>query len=228
LDQIGELRDQIREQSARLKYLNKLSDSIDLLTSRMQEAINSFVTYGSDNNTKALGEGERAAVIYSYKQAYNKLPSTEEELADAIKIANGRWPSIKSPEAEKKAKERFQEIYKKIPDMENPSDNAAVTVMAYGLRQTASNRNLESEKAGIKTFTSIYGHAPSSTEDWNMMQAITYSGSSRGIDSDGDFLIDSREIELGTDPHKRDTDGDGYLDGVEVANGFDPLSRATR
>lgn len=63
--------------------------------------------------------------------------------------------------------------------MNNANDNAAVTVMAYGLRQKAENRNLNSETAGIKIFTAIYGHTPNSTEDWNIMQAITYSGAKR-------------------------------------------------
>jgi hypothetical protein len=57
------------------------------------------------------------------------------------------------------------------------------------------------------------------------MQAITYSGASRGADTDGDLLLDEREIELGTDPKKPDTDGDGFKDGAEVANGFDPLKK---
>jgi|TARA_Y100000310_G_scaffold163662_1_gene163483 hypothetical protein len=63
--------------------------------------------------------------------------------------------------------------------MDNPNDNAAVTVMAYGLRQRAENRNLGSERNGIKIFKGIYGHVPSSTEEWNIMQAITYSGAKR-------------------------------------------------
>ena len=66
---------------------------------------------------------------------------------------------------------------------------------------------------------------PSTTEDWNIMQAITYSGASRGADSDGDLLLDEREAELGTDPNNPDTDGDGFSDGDEVANGFDPLAQ---
>jgi len=107
--------------------------------------------------------------------------------------------------------------------MNNANDNAAVTVMAYGLRQKAENRNLNSEKSGIQTFKGIYGHTPQTTEEWNIMQAITYSGSSRGVDSDGDLLTDEREDQLGTDPKNKDTDGDGYIDGIEVANGYSPL-----
>jgi hypothetical protein len=163
--------------------------------------------------------------MHSFKAAFKKLPETEDELSDAIKIANGRWPSMTNEEAEKLAKKQFEKIYKHIADMDNARDNAAITVMAYGLRQKAENRNLESEKSGIKIFKDIYGHVPSSTEDWNIMQAITYSGASRGADMDGDLLLDEREVALGTDPNNLDTDGDGYKDGMEVANGYDPLKK---
>ena len=225
LAELKELRNIVKEQASKIKYFEKLAKNMEKLSAKMESAINNFITYGVDENTKKLGEGERAAVMYSYKSAFSKLPETEAELADAIKIANGRWPSITNDEAEKKAKEQFQKIYQRIADMNNANDNAAVTVMAYGLRQRAENRNLGSEKNGIKIFKNIYGRVPSSTEDWNIMQAITYSGSTRGTDSDGDLLTDEREAELGTDPKKKDTDGDGYIDGIEVANGFDPLKK---
>lgn len=223
--EINELRNIIKEQQTQIKYLVSLKKDVKALSEKVESAINNFITYGVDDNTKKLGAGERAAVMNSFKSAFKKLPETEDELSDAIKIANGRWPSMTSEEAEKEAKKQFEKIYKHIADMNNAHDNAAVTVMAYGLRQKAENRNLNSEKSGIKTFKNIYGHTPSSTEDWNIMQAITYSGASRGADTDGDLLLDEREIELGTDPKKSDTDGDGYKDGAEVANGFDPLKK---
>ncbi|OGQ79388.1 MAG: hypothetical protein A2289_23805 [Deltaproteobacteria bacterium RIFOXYA12_FULL_58_15] len=49
------------------------------------------------------------------------------------------------------------------------------------------------------------------------------------IDSDGDFLVDERELMLGLDPYNQDTDGDGLRDGVEIANpGFvNPLEYDT-
>ena len=225
LAELNQLRSLIKEQQTQIKYLSSLLKDVSALSQRTQEALNNFITYGVDANTVKLGAGERAAVINSYKAAFDKLPETEAELADAIKIANGRWPSITNKDAEEKAKAQFQKIYKRIADMNNANDNAAVTVMAYGLRQKAENRNLNSEKQGIQIFKVIYGHVPSSTRDWNTTQAITYSGASRGVDSDGDLLTDDRERELGTDPKKKDTDGDGYSDGVEVANGHDPLKK---
>jgi hypothetical protein len=225
LAELNELRSLVREQQNEIRYLRELVGGLNELTDEMRQAINSFITYGVDENTKRLGEGERAAVMYSYREAYGNLPSTETELEDAIKIANGRYPSRTSQEAEKKAKEEFRKVYKRIPDMEETEDRAAITVMAYGLRQKAHNRNLESEKKGIKIFRDLYSHAPESTEDWNIVQAITYSGASRGVDKDGDFLTDDREKTIGTDIDNSDTDGDGFLDGIEVDNGFDPLKK---
>ncbi len=206
------------------KYIPELKKGIKGLTLNNIYAINNFIVYGTIT-TRKLGAGERAGVISSYKKAFAKLPVDEKSWNDCIAIANGRWPSETSASAEKMAKTQFQKIYKKIPDMNNAKDKAAIAVMAYGLRQKAENRNLDSERSGIKTFKSIYGKNPTSTEDWNIMQAITYSGASRGVDSDGDLLTDDREKALGTDPKKKDTDGDGYTDGDEVAYGYDPLKK---
>src|SRR3989339_529950 len=161
------------------EQIQKLLIGVSVVTEAMQNSINQFITYGVDDNTKKLGEGERAAVMYSFKEAFGKLPEDETELADAIKIANGRWPSRFSEEAENKAKEQFKKIYLRFPDMNNSNDAAAVKVMAYGLRQKAENRNLNSERQGIKIFKDIFGKLPRTTDEWNTMQAITYSGATR-------------------------------------------------
>lgn len=178
LAEINSLRNTVAEQANQIKYLTNLIKGMNIST-EAQSAINNFITYGSDDNTKKLGAGERAAVVYSYKDAYDKLPTTEAELTDVIKIASGRWPSATSADAEAQAKVQFQKIYLRPADMSNAHDNAAVTIMAYGLRQKAINRNLGSEAVGIKTFKSIYSHTPQTTAEWNIMQAVTYSGASR-------------------------------------------------
>jgi hypothetical protein len=222
LSELKQLRNIVKEQQNEIKYLKSLASDLKDLSEKMKNAINDFITYGVDANTVKLGAGERAAVINSYKAAFAKLPETEAELTDAIKIANGRFPSLISDKAEKAAKEQFIKIYKRVPDLNDPKDNVAIKVMAYGLRQKAENRNLNSEKSGIKTFKSIYGYTPKTTEDWNTMQAITYSGAAREKDSDGDLLSDEMEAQYGTNPNKADTDGDGFKDGAEVNGGFNP------
>ena len=48
------------------------------------------------------------------------------------------------------------------------------------------------------------------------------------VDSDGDGLLDTEEVMLGTDPFDADTDDDGLLDGEEVmGEGTDPLNPDT-
>lgn len=127
--------------------------------------------------TKKLGAGERTGVLNSYLFAFGKLPKTIAEWQDVIKIANGRWPSERSTTAETKAKESFKKIYGREANMSNTNDNAAVTVMAYGLRP--SQRNLSSEKAAILSFKYFMKRAPTSAPDWDIVRAIAYSGAKR-------------------------------------------------
>ncbi len=176
LTELKTLRDRVKELETENKYLKGLTQGVPAPSADAQSSLNDFITYGVDPNTKALGAGERAAVLNSYKAAFGKLPQTENELADTIKIANGRWPSEQSPEAEARAKESFVKVYGRSPDSTNVHDNAAVTIMAYGLRQSAVHRNLKSEASAAVIFKHIFGHLPSTTEEWNILQAIAYSG----------------------------------------------------
>ena len=112
-----------------------------------------------------------------FKAAFGKLPKTEAEWQDVIKIANGRWPSERNMAAETKAKVSFKKIYGRDANMTNANDNAAVTIMAYGLRP--SQRNLNSEKVAIITFKYFIKRAPVSAIDWDMVRAIAYSGAKR-------------------------------------------------
>ncbi|MFH1326393.1 MAG: hypothetical protein ABIH48_02905, partial [Candidatus Falkowbacteria bacterium] len=165
-----------KEQVAVKKYTKALIKNMKGLTAEHTNAITNFVAYGTDT-TFILGEGERAGVVNSYKSAFGKLPTLEAEWSDAIKIANGRWPSERNDMTEANATEAFKKIYLREPDRSNPHDDAAVTVMAYGLRP--SDRNLNSEKVAIKTFKHIYGYNPSTASAWDVVRAIAYSGATR-------------------------------------------------
>ncbi|HOZ53594.1 MAG TPA: hypothetical protein PK142_02865 [bacterium] len=160
----------------KINFNNQTEETVSINTSFF---INNFINNGVDNNTIRLGKGERMAVISSYQLAFGKMPESDMEINDVIKIANGRWPSITNLNAENKAKNEFKNIYKRAANMNNANDNAAITIMAYGLRQRAENRNLNSESAGLKTFRAIYNRLPQNTNDWNILQAITYSGATR-------------------------------------------------
>lgn len=176
LGKFGFKRDLAKESVGMKKYVKSLIKDAKGITTEKQNALNNFITYGTDT-TKALGEGERAGVINSYKSAFGKLPATEAEWTDAIKIANGRWPSEKNTKTETAAATAFKKIYGRAPNRANANDDAAVTIIAYGLRPI--DRNLTSEKAAIKSFKYFYGYSPVSAMAWDIVRAIAYSGATR-------------------------------------------------
>jgi hypothetical protein len=135
-----------------------------------------FIAYGTPSTMK-LGSGERAGVVNSFRAAFGRVPTSDLDWQDIIKIANGRWPSQTNEAAEALASETFKTIYLREPNMDSPSDNAAVTVMAYGLRP--ADRNLDSERAAINIFRNIFKKSPESATEWDAVRAIAYSGATR-------------------------------------------------
>ncbi|OIO49818.1 MAG: hypothetical protein CO042_04450 [Parcubacteria group bacterium CG_4_9_14_0_2_um_filter_41_8] len=146
------------------------------VATEVREKILTFVTYGTQT-TEALGAGERGGVVNSFKEAFGKLPESESDWEDVVKIANGRWPSQINAERENTAEDNFKAIYLRAPDRANPNDDAAVVVMAYGLR--SRNRNLNSEKVAIKTYQHIFKRDPVTATAWDAVRAIAYSGATR-------------------------------------------------
>ena len=175
LTEMGVERDAATEANYNETIVNKVVAGSGI-TAKVRNTINNFVTYGT-KATKILGAGERAGVVNSFQAALGKLPTTTEDWNDVVKIANGRWPNQRSTIAEDRATVNFRKIYLRDPDRSNPHDDAAVTVMAYGLRP--ADRNLDSEKAGIRHFKSIYGYNPESATAWDIVRAIAYSGAVR-------------------------------------------------
>ncbi len=173
---VGLKRDINSEAEAAGKYVRALTSGIKAVTAETRYALTNFVTYGTPT-TLRLGEGERAGVVNSYKSAFGKLPASEAEWNDVIKIANGRWPSERNNISEANATEAFKKIYLRAPDRNNPNDDAAVMVISYGLRP--ADRNLDSEKTAIRIFKAIYGYNPSSATAWDIVRAIAYSGATR-------------------------------------------------
>ena len=176
LGKLGFKRDLAKEEVYFKKHVKNLIKIAAGLPEQSQHALTNFITYGTET-TLRMGEGERAGVVNSFKSAFENLPTTEEDWNDVIKIANGRWPGKQSEKAENRAKINFRAVYLREPDRSNPNDDAAITVMAYGLRP--SNRNLNSEKAAIRIFKDIYGYNPEEATAWDVVRAIAYSGATR-------------------------------------------------
>ncbi|MFC1612912.1 hypothetical protein ACFL23_01135 [Patescibacteria group bacterium] len=173
---VGASRDVSVEQTTVSTYVTPLISDLSNVSNQSQTMITNFIAYGTQT-TKVLGAGERAGVVNSFKKAYSKLPTSEVDWQDAIKIANGRFPAQQSITKEQEALKTFIKIYKRLPDFSNTHDEAALKVVTYGIRPTT--RNLDSEKFAIKVFKSVYGNNPSNTTDWDIMRAISYSGATR-------------------------------------------------
>lgn len=157
-------------------YTLALAAKVKNMSADSEVMLTNFIAYGSPT-TLIIGAGERAGVLSSYFKAFSKLPVSENEWADAIKIANGRWPSENSATALDSAKIEFKKIYKREAVTTNQNDYAAISIIAYGLRP--ANRNLNSESQSIKSFKAIYGHNPVSALAWDIVRAIAYSGATR-------------------------------------------------
>lgn len=175
LNHLGNSADTSLEQGGLTKY--KAILGLDkTITEEEKLTINDFIVYGT-RGTQRLGAGERAGVINSYYQAYKKLPNSEAEWSDVLKIASGRWPSERNAAAETQAKIEFKKVYARNAVMTNNIDENAIMIIAYGLLPL--NRNLKSEQTAIKTFRWVYGHAPVNALAWNIVRAIAYSGAKR-------------------------------------------------
>lgn len=169
----GEVADLLNRAEVIIIKIKALQNELATITPQLKD----FIALGT-LSTQKLGAGERAGVVSSFTSTFGKAPSTEADWQDVIKIANGRWPTQRSDASEQQAEERFVKIYQRESNRDaNVHDDAAVTVMAYGLRPT--NRNLTSEAAAIKSFVAIFGHDPVTAEDWDAVRAIAYSGATR-------------------------------------------------
>ncbi len=167
---VGVKRSLATEQSA-LSLLGKAHLSVTTGTI-------AFVAYGTPS-TVHLGAGERAGVLASFIAAYKTFPQSATQWSDLIKIGNGRWPTMTSSEAEAWAMSQFKKMYLRDANRKNANDDAAVVLMAYGLRQTKGQRNLNTEKAAIKIYKGIFKKAPATAHDWDSVRAIGYSGAKR-------------------------------------------------
>ena len=174
-NKVGYIQDMTLENQVKVSYTNALVKGKDI-SAAATDLITIFIAYGTPS-TKIIGAGERSGVLNSYLKAYTHLPLTAADWTDLIKIANGRWPSQASATAIESGKAEFRKVYKRDADLNNPNDNAAVSIIAYGLRPTA--RNVNSEKSAIKSFRSVYGHNPVNALAWDVVRAIAYSGARR-------------------------------------------------
>lgn len=159
------------------------------ISAKALETVVAFVAYGTDT-TEKIGEGERAGVLNSYIAACGKAPQNEEEWADVLKIAAGRFPAEKCTKTVSRAQTNFQRVYGRTPKTDNASDQAAITMMQFGLlpvkaikteegAKIVPNRDVVKEKKAITVFRGIFKFSPKAPTAWSVVRAIAYSGAKR-------------------------------------------------
>ena len=146
------------------------------LDATLRAQVSNFIGCGTQT-TLQLGAGERIGVVNSFRAAFGRMPMTEADWTDVIKISNGRFPGQTSASAETSARARFKLVYLRDANLSVASDNNAVTIMAYGLRPLP--RNLNAEASAILTFRAIFKTTPVSATQWDTVRAIAYSGATR-------------------------------------------------
>jgi hypothetical protein len=162
-------------------YKNDKHWEAELKKQGLYEPMIFFITY-NHGTTVELGAGERAGVINSWKTSkqLNELciPKSVQDWEDVIKIANGRWPNVLPENDYVKNKENiFKQIYLRNPNYSNANDEAAMMIIAYGLRPQP--RSIDSENKAIGFFKAIFKKDPINASDWDIVRTIAYSGATR-------------------------------------------------
>ncbi|HTK04481.1 MAG TPA: Ig-like domain-containing protein [Candidatus Eisenbacteria bacterium] len=148
----------------------------DVTNAQARANIEAFLACGTQT-TLHLGAGERLGIVNSFRAAFGKIPDTQEDWFDVIKIGNGRFPGRTNASAESRAHATFRLVWLRDANTSVTADNNAIVILAYGLRPLP--RSLSSEAQALATFSAVYHRMPSSAIDWDTVRAIAYSGATR-------------------------------------------------
>ncbi|MBI4122560.1 MAG: glycoside hydrolase family 9 protein [Parcubacteria group bacterium] len=174
--QVGQNRSEAREAEVNRSVVSRILTKAKEVAPDSRVRVLNFVSYGTPL-TEKLGVGERAGVVNSFQESFGRLPESEGDWAHVIKIAAGRWPDLTNKARESAVEPSFRSVYLRSPNRANPHDDAAMVIMAYGVRPKP--RNLDNEKTAIKIFNAIFRRLPATATAWDIVRAIAYSGATR-------------------------------------------------
>jgi len=135
-----------------------------------------FIAYGTPTSSN-LSVRDRKGVIGDYYDIYGRIPTSEADWLDIELILTSHKPLQRKISQEQQALIDFAKVYKRMPDFNNIYDEWAMYYIAYNVRNVV--RNLDSERAAIGTFKSVYKVVPSTSHQWSIMRAIAYTGAKR-------------------------------------------------
>lgn len=137
-----------------------------------QERLASFIDTGTTRETRALGSGERRALV---RDALQTMGRSDVSLADLERMARGEIPSMRNLTREREQLPRvratFRRLYNRDPNFKNAEENLVWNTMMYRIRFT---RDLAAEREGIQDFRRAFNRAPSDPFQWAVVRALGY------------------------------------------------------
>lgn len=133
----------------------------------------SFIDSGISPETKALGSGERTALIKDTYETIGRAISDE----DIIRLAKGEIAKTRNLAREivlqPRALATFQAIYGtgRKPNFKNPEENLAWNTLMYRIRFP---RDLKKEKEGIQEFRTLFRKDPKDPFQWATVRVLGY------------------------------------------------------
>ncbi len=137
-----------------------------------RERFAAFVDAGTTAETRALGSGERRALL---RDALQTIGRSSLPLADLERLARGEIPTTRNLESERaqlpRVRATFRTLYGRDPDFRNAEENLAWNVLMYRIRFP---RNLALERQGIQEFRSTFRRDPQDPFQWAVVRALGY------------------------------------------------------
>ncbi len=137
-----------------------------------QERLASFVDNGTTSETRALGSGERRALV---RDALQTMGRSNVPLSDLERMARGEIPATRNLVIEReqlpRVRSTFRSLYNRDPNFRNAEENLVWNTMMYRIRFP---RNLAAEREGIQDFRQAFNRTPTDPFQWAVVRALGY------------------------------------------------------
>lgn len=131
-----------------------------------------FLRSGTTLATKALGSGERLALL---KDARETMGRTDIPVEDLERMAEGKIPKTRNLTIERalvpRALATFQAMFNHAPNFKIDSENLAWNTLMYRIRFP---RDLKQESQGIQEFKRTFKKNPSNPFQWSVVRVMGY------------------------------------------------------
>jgi len=163
---LPETRDLSSEEKAQVMSKQLTNEAISA------EVVN-FIAYASPAMDVKYNANERKVILQDFQSIYNKLPTTEKDWSNVVKISEGETPT-RVISAEVKALKEFNKIFRRQVNFQKASEEKFIHQLAYRVRM--ESRNLYKEGLALAKYIKIYRKVPKDNFTWAIVRSLAYSG----------------------------------------------------